>query len=87
MITMGGHALPSVPFRSLPFPRLPPMIRSILSALAALAVAILAVLIAIGRIADTPRDTAHRLRASGMSQAAIAAALGCSRHRVRKLLA
>lgn len=63
------------------------MIRSILSAMVAVVVAVLAILTAIGRIADTPRDTAHRLRASGMSQAAIAAALGCSRHRVRKLLA
>lgn len=62
------------------------MIRIAVSFLIAVVVTVLAVLIAIGRIADTPRDTAHRLRSAGMSQAAIAAALGCSRHRVRRLL-
>ncbi len=84
MITVGEHALPSVVPLLTSFL---PMIRIAVSFLITIAVVVLAILSAIGRIADTPRDTAHRLRSAGLSQAAIAAALGISRYRVRKLLA
>ena len=38
-------------------------------------------------LAETDRDRAMRWRDAGMSQAHIAERLGCSRYRVRKLLA
>lgn len=52
----------------------------------ALLLAVLIVPTALGRLAERPSETAQRLRADGLSQAAIAAALGISRYRVKRLL-
>lgn len=38
-------------------------------------------------ILETDRERAQRLRSTGLSQAAIAQRMGCTRYRVRKLLA
>ena len=52
----------------------------------ALALVLLPVLF-IAWLIETDRDRAIRWRDAGMSQACIAERLGCSRYRVRKLLA
>ena len=52
----------------------------------ALALVLLPVLF-LAWLAETDRERAQRWRDAGMSQACIAERLGCSRYRVRKLLA
>jgi DNA-binding CsgD family transcriptional regulator len=52
----------------------------------ALAAVLLPVLL-LAWLTETDRERARRWRRSGCSQARIAERLGCSRHRVRKLLA
>jgi DNA-binding CsgD family transcriptional regulator len=48
---------------------------------------LLIVLVAIAWATETNRDRARRWHRSGVSQREIARRLGCSRHRVAKLLA
>ena len=44
-------------------------------------------LLVISHITESDRERARRWRREGLSQARIATRMGCSRHRVRRLLA